>query len=197
MLSCSYVCTVYTQTGVVLLENIGPVMQTLRRMGEQSEGLVGRVADEMSCSAGGHQEVSTLPPSIVNSGGQWSEEEAAVDCGQHRVAEENWLDDWRQLPHDAVICTRRSTSHDEMKRSSEAVEEEGKWVWNGGDFVWICGRLDDSTNTTRHQAFAAAAIDDIAACIDVDSDRALTTHAPESLGDDLVVLRRRKRIARL
>jgi len=91
-------CLLCTQTGVVLLENIGPVMQTLRRMGEQSLGLVGQVTEEMSYSADARHEMSLLPPSIsiVNSG-KGSEEEPAVDYGQHHIAEENWLDDWRQL----------------------------------------------------------------------------------------------------
>lgn len=178
-------------------------MQTLRRMGEQSLGLVGQVTEEMSYSAGARHEMSLLPPSIsiVNSG-HGSEEEPAVDYRQHHIAEENWLDDWRQLSRDAVTCTRRSMSHDEMKRSSEAVEEEGKWVWNGGDFVWICGGFDDSINTTKvaapkcvQRVFAVTSIEDIVTSIDADG--ASTSHAPETLGDDLVIIRRRKRMTRL
>lgn len=171
-------------------------MQTLRRMGEQSAGLT----EEMSYSAGARHEVSLLPPSIsiINSG-HGSEEEPAVDYGQHHIAEENWLDDWRQLSHDAVTCTRRSMSLDEMKRSSEAVEEEGKWVWNGGDFVWICGGSDDTTKVAAPKCvqgvFAVTSIEDIVTSIDADG--ASTSHAPETLGDDLVVLRRRKRMTRL
>lgn len=178
-------------------------MQTLRRMGEQSAGLVGQVADEMICSAGAGQEVRALAPSCIVNSGKWSGvEEPAVDYEQHRVAEENWLDDWHQHSYDAVTYTRRSTSHDEMKGSSEAVkEEEGKWVWNGGDFVWICGSSNNSTHTAKlvapesvQRAFPVASIEDTAVVIDADADGAPTT---ESLGDELVVLRRRRRMMRL
>jgi len=124
----------------MLLENIGQVMQTLRQMSEQSVDQGEQEIGVVPCNVGAQNEVSSVPASIGNS--LWSEEEGDK-IYRKRTDDESWLEDWRELSHGTSTCTRQSALRDvacvEGKEGhGRTGSEEGKWVWNGGDFVWIC-----------------------------------------------------------
>jgi hypothetical protein len=155
------------QTGIMLLDNIAPVMHALTCMQEmpapapgtanRSEERIRGICDDDEKRLS-QSPTASLPgdaaPARVTTGKKTSSK-------LHSDAVPDWIDfagadDAADSPRGASTAAAAET-----KRHVDREEKAGKWEWNGYDYVWVVGAVPDrnAPDTGKERAASASEVD--------------------------------------